>query len=40
VARDFTVKENGKPQTPYSITSDPLNSVAIVLDIGAVDVAR
>jgi VWFA-related protein len=40
LARDFTVKENGKPQTLTYFTSDPFElSVAIVLDIGVADVA-
>jgi VWFA-related protein len=40
LARDFTVKENGKPQTLSYFTSDPFElSVAIVLDIGMADVA-
>ena len=40
LARDFTVKENGKPQTLTYFTSDPFElSVAIVLDIGMADVA-
>ena len=40
LARDFTVKENGKPQTLTYFTSDPFElSVAIVLDIGIADVA-
>jgi VWFA-related protein len=38
--RDFTVNENGKPQTLTYFTSDPFPlSVAIVLDIGMADVA-
>ena len=38
--QDFTVNENGKPQTLTYFTSDPFAlSVAIVLDIGMADVA-
>ena len=38
--KDFSVKENGKPQTLTYFTSDPFElSVAIVLDIGVADVA-
>jgi|SRR5579872_1098182 len=38
--RDFTVNENGKPQTLTYFTSDPFPlSVAIVLDTGMADVA-
>ena len=38
--KDFTVNENGKPQTLSYFTSDPFPlSVAIVLDIGMADVA-
>ncbi|HEV2397711.1 MAG TPA: VWA domain-containing protein [Candidatus Sulfotelmatobacter sp.] len=38
--RDFTVKENGKPQTLTYFTSDPFPlSVALVLDIGMPDIA-
>jgi VWFA-related protein len=38
--KDFTVKENGKPQTLTYFTSDPFElSVAVVLDIGMADVA-
>jgi len=38
--RDFTVNENGKPQSLTYFTSDPFPlSVAIVLDIGMADVA-
>lgn len=37
---DFTVNENGKPQTLTYFTSDPFAlSVAIILDIGMADVA-
>jgi len=40
LAKDFTVLENGKPQTLTYFTSDPFElSVAIVLDIGMSDVA-
>lgn len=40
LARNFIVKENGKPQTLTYFTSDPFElSVAIVLDIGLADVA-
>jgi VWFA-related protein len=40
LAKDFTVKENGKPQTLTYFTSDPFElSVAIVLDIGMSDVS-
>lgn len=39
LARDFVVRENGKPQTLTYFTSDPFElSVAIVLDIGVPDV--
>jgi len=39
-SRDFTVNENGKPQTLTYFTSDPFAlSVAIVLDTGMADVA-
>jgi VWFA-related protein len=38
--KDFTVNENGKPQTLTYFTSDPFPlSVAIVLDLGMADVA-
>src|SRR5581483_7147873 len=38
--KDFTVNENGKPQTLSYFTSDPFPlSVAIVLDLGMADVA-
>jgi len=38
--KDFTVLENGKPQTLTYFTSDPFElSVAVVLDIGMADVA-
>ena len=38
--KDFTVRENGKPQTLTYFTSDPFElSVAVVLDIGMADVA-
>ncbi len=38
--KDFTVNENGKPQTLTYFTSDPFElSVAFVLDIGMADVA-
>lgn len=38
--KDFTVKENGKPQTLTYFTSDPFElSVAVVLDLGMADVA-
>ncbi len=38
--KDFTVRENGKPQTLTYFTSDPWAlSVAVVLDIGMADVA-
>jgi len=38
--RDFTVLENGKPQTLTYFTSDPFQlSVAILLDLGMADVA-
>jgi len=38
--KDFTVNENGKPQTLTYFTSDPFElSVAVVLDIGMADVA-
>ncbi len=40
LAKDFTVLENGKPQTLTYFTSDPFElSVAVVLDIGMADVA-
>ncbi len=40
LAKDFTVKENGKPQTLTYFTSDPFElSAAIVLDIGMSDVS-
>ena len=38
--KDFTVKENGKPQTLTYFTSDPFElSVAVLLDVGMADVA-
>jgi len=38
--KDFTINENGKPQTLTYFTSDPFElSVAVVLDIGMADVA-
>jgi len=40
LAKDFTVRENGKPQTLTYFTSDPFElSVAVVLDTGMADVA-
>jgi VWFA-related protein len=40
LARDFTIRENGKPQNLTYFSSDPFElSVAVVLDIGMADVA-